>query len=146
MDEQPILKAACHCKSVKFEVQLSEGLKTACRCTCSLCRMRGAIVAWADLSGLKITAGEDMLTEYRFHTGAARHYFCSQCGVYTHHQRRFDPSKYAINVACLEGVSPVDFAEVRVVDGVRHPNDVAPGTPLRRAGVLRFEAVSEADS
>jgi hypothetical protein len=34
------------------------------------------------------------------------------------------------------GVSPFDFAEVPVMDGVNHTSDT--GKPTRRAGTLRF--------
>ena len=127
---------ACHCGTVRFRATLTDGLRTARRCTCSYCRMRGAVAVSANLDGLVITAGEAALSTYQFNTGTARHYFCSVCGIYTHHRRRSDPSQYGINVACLEGVSPFDFAEVRVVDGIRHPSDNEEGP--RVAGVLRF--------
>jgi hypothetical protein len=128
----------CHCGAVRFEAEPAEGLEKVIRCTCSYCRMKGAVMAFAELSGLRITAGEDALATYQFNTGAARHYFCSRCGIHTHHQRRFDPSQFAINVACLDGVSPFDFAEVPVVDGANHPLDHG-GGPLRVIGTLRFE-------
>jgi hypothetical protein len=35
-------------------------------------------------------------------------------------------------VACLGGISPFDFSEVPVMDGVSHTNDT--GRPTRRAG------------
>lgn len=127
---------ACHCGGVRFRVRLSNGLRAPRRCTCSMCRMRGAVAVTAKLGDLTITSGEALLTEYRFNTGTARHYFCSRCGIYTHHQRRSNPNEYGVNVACLEGVSPFDFAEVLVGDGVNHPSD---GAPPRMAGVLRFE-------
>jgi hypothetical protein len=84
----------------------------------------------------KVLQGEDALTSYRFHTGSAQHFFCSRCGIYTHHQRRSDQNLYAVNVACLDGVSPFDFSEVPVMDGVNHTSDT--GRPTRRAGTLRF--------
>ena len=67
-------------------------------------------------------------------------FFCSQCGIYTHHQRRSNPNQYGVNVACLEGVSPFDFAQVPVMDGMRHPSDNA--GEVRRIGVetITFEA------
>lgn len=114
---------ACHCGAVRFHVHLSEGLHSARRCTCSLCRMRGAVAVSADIADLEVTRGKDALTLYQFNTGTAKHYFCSRCGIYTHHQRRSDPSQYGVNVACLEGVSPFDFEEVPVTDGVNHPSD-----------------------
>jgi hypothetical protein len=110
------------------------------RCTCSICCMRGAVMVFVDSRDFAITAGTDQLTTYRFNTGVARHYFCSCCGVYTHHQRRFDPSQIAVNAACIEGVSPFDFAEVPVVDGANHPLDTGGGA-LRTIGILRFERV-----
>jgi hypothetical protein len=126
----------CHCGAVRFEVRLSDGFKSSRRCTCSYCRMRGAVVVMAEMGGIKILQGEDALTSYRFHTGSAQHFFCSRCGIYTHHQRRSDQTLYAVNVACLDGVSPFDFSEVPVMDGVNHTNDT--GKPTRRAGTLRF--------
>jgi hypothetical protein len=127
----------CHCGTVRFEVELSEGFRSIRRCTCSYCRMRGAIAVSAALSGIRFIKGEEALTSYRFNTGAAQHYFCSKCGIYTHHQRRSNRAQYGVNVACLDGVSPFDFAEVPVFDGVQHPNDT--GGPVKRAGTLRFE-------
>ncbi|KAI3490110.1 hypothetical protein L1887_45567 [Cichorium endivia] len=85
--------------------------------------MRGAVVVSAPLSGIRVTKGEDKLTEYRFNTGTARHFFCSVCGIYTFHQRRSNPNEYGVNVACFENVSPFDFPEVKVMDGVNHPMD-----------------------
>jgi len=93
-------------------------------------------MAMAALGGIRFLRGEEVLTTYRFHTGSAQHFFCPRCGIYTHHQRRSDQSSYAINVACLDGVSPFDFTEVPVMDGVNHTNDT--GKPTRQAGTLRF--------
>jgi len=129
-------KGACHCGAVQFEVILTDGLNTARRCTCSMCRMRGAVAVSAQLAGLKITQGEDKLALYQFNTKQAKHYFCSVCGIYTHHQRRSNPEQFGINVACLEGLSPFDLEKVSVGDGVNHPNDTG---EARLAGVLRFE-------
>ncbi len=132
------IHGACHCRGVKFHVRLTDGLRTARRCTCSFCRMRGAVAVSAQVGGVEVTEGEDLLTEYRFNTGTAKHYFCSRCGIYTHHQRRSNTAQFGVNVACLEGVSPFDFTEVPVNDGVAHPSDNAGKT--RIAGVLKFIA------
>ncbi len=130
-------QAACHCGGVRLSVELSDGLNSARRCTCSYCQMRGAIAVSAELSGIAILAGEDLLTSYSFNTHSAKHYFCSRCGIYTHHQRRSNPHQYGVNVACLDGVSPFDFAEVPVLDGQHHPSDSGGGP--RQVGILRFE-------
>jgi hypothetical protein len=128
---------ACHCGTVRFHVRLTNGLHTARRCTCSYCRMRGAVAVSADLRGFSIVAGEDALSVYQFNTMSAKHYFCSKCGIYTHHQRRSDPLQYGVNVACLEGISPFDFDEVPVNDGIDHPSDSGQEGP-RIAGILRY--------
>ncbi len=132
--------AACHCGTVRFHVRLTDGLNTARRCTCSYCRMRGAVAVSADLDGLEILEGEEALTLYQFNTLSAKHYFCSKCGIYTHHQRRSNPSQYGVNVACLKGISPFDFESVPVSDGVSHPADDRTGRGARLAGVLTFTA------
>ena len=63
------------------------------------------------------------LTLERWGTGTARHWFCRVCGIYTHHQRRSDPTQYAVNVAILDGMNPRDLGDVPWVDGVNHPAD-----------------------
>lgn len=67
--------------------------------------------------------GKEALKLYQFNTMTAKHYFCSHCGIYTHHQRRSNPQEYGYNVGCLEGVNPYDLSEVPVNDGVNHPAD-----------------------
>lgn len=53
-----------------------------------------------------------------------------------HHQRRSNPHLYGVNVTCLDGVSPFDFAHVPVVDGGNHLTDT--GQSTRIAGTLCF--------
>ena len=129
------MDGACHCGAVRFHVRLKDGLRSARRCTCSYCRMRGAVAVSADLDGFEILAGEEALHVYQFNTDTAKHHFCATCGIYTHHQRRSNPNEYGVNAACLEGVSPFDFEEVVVMDGEHHPSDTGVS---RVAGVLRF--------
>ena len=134
--DKEIREGGCHCGAVRFRATLTDGLRTIRRCTCSFCRMRGAVAVSADTGGIEVLQGEDALTSYRFNTGAAEHFFCSRCGIYTHHQRRSNQNQYGVNVACLDGLSPFDFQEVPVLDGVNHPKDT--GGPARQAGILRF--------
>jgi hypothetical protein len=131
------LDGSCHCRVVQFTVTLPQGLASARRCTCSICRMRGAVAVTGSLTDFKLKQGADKLATYRFNTNVAEHHFCSVCGIYTHHRRRSNPEELGINVACLEGVSPFDFAQVVVNDGERHPSDN--GGQTLQAGVLRYE-------
>src|SRR5271170_1242468 len=115
----PILpkhRATCHCGSVVLELDLPEGIVDPRRCNCSICRRKGAVVASVSLSQLKVVKGLDVLNVYRFNTKTAKHYFCSTCGIHTHHQRRSNPQQYSYNVGCLEGVNPYDLPDVRVND------------------------------
>jgi len=123
MDIKPIHKASCHCGSVELEVSLPNGLVDPHRCECSMCRRRGAIVSPVLLDDIKIVKGKDILRLYQFNTMTAKHYFCSKCGIYTHHQRRSNPKEYSFNVACLEGVNSYDLGEVPILNGINHPAD-----------------------
>ncbi len=116
-------RATCHCGAVVLELSLPDGIVNPRRCDCSICRRRGAIVASVPLDGIRILKGEDVLRLYQFNTRTAKHYFCSVCGIYTHHQRRSNPGEYGYNVACLEGVNPFDLGPVPTYDGVNHPAD-----------------------
>ncbi|MET0360951.1 MAG: GFA family protein [Sphingobium sp.] len=135
---EDVRDAQCHCGGVRFRVRLTDGLNTARRCTCSYCRMRGAVAVSAQLDGLEIVEGQALLSRYRFNTGEAEHFFCSVCGISTHHQRRSVPDQFGLNAACLANVSPFDFTEVPVLDGINHPRDN--GGQSRRVGTLRFVA------
>ena len=123
MDIKPIHKASCHCGSVELEVSLPNGLVDPHRCDCSMCRRRGAIVSPVLLDDIKIVKGKDTLSLYQFNTMTAKHYFCSNCGIYTHHQRRSNPKEFSFNIACLEGVNSYDLGEVPILNGINHPAD-----------------------
>jgi hypothetical protein len=138
---EPItLNGACHCGALRFNVTLTKGFASARRCTCSICRMRGAVAVTSTLDAFHLIEGADQLATYRFNTNTADHHFCRNCGIYTHHKRRSNPEELGVNVACLEGVSPFDFREVQVFDGSRHPAD-NPEHKTYMAGVLRFDPV-----
>ena len=120
---QPKHKATCHCGSVELELTLPNGIEDPRRCDCSLCRRKGAIVGVVDLSGIRIVKGTDTLKLYQFHSQTAKHYFCANCGIYTHHQRRPPANQYGFNIGCLEGVNPFDLGDIVTYDGVNHPAD-----------------------
>jgi hypothetical protein len=121
----PRHRASCHCGAVVLELSLPDGIVDPRRCDCSMCRRKGAIVASVPLAGLEVMKGQHVLRIYQFNTHTARHYFCGNCGIHTHHQRRSNPTLYSYNVACLEGVNPFDIDDVALYDGVNHPADQA---------------------
>ena len=93
---------SCHCGRVSFE--LDAQLDYVMECSCSLCRRLGALWHGASDSGLRITAGEAELTLYQFNTMTAKHYACGYCGVHPFCRPRLDPSRWAVNVRCIDGV------------------------------------------
>ncbi|SLN37992.1 Glutathione-dependent formaldehyde-activating enzyme [Roseovarius litorisediminis] len=118
------MKATCHCGAVELRVTLvDEGLATARRCDCSFCRRRGAAAVTAPLGGVEVVKGSDKLAIYQWGTKTAKHYFCSVCGIYTHHQRRSNPNEFGVNLGALEDINPRDLGDIGWVDGVNHPSD-----------------------
>ena len=63
----------------------------------------------------KIIKGEDKLTLYQFHSKVAKHYFCSVCGIYTHHNPRSNPAMTGFNVGCIDEINTFDLKEVPVI-------------------------------
>ncbi|OUR61178.1 aldehyde-activating protein [Colwellia sp. 39_35_sub15_T18] len=112
-----VKKGSCHCGAVKFEVELDGGIGEIRRCNCSLCQKKGAIMASVKIDKLVVTEGKEYLSLYQWNTKVAKHYFCKNCGIYTHHQRRSAPDEFAFNVACLAGKDVTENAEIVMLNG-----------------------------
>lgn len=113
----------CHCGAVEFEIEFKGHFDKLRRCDCSFCSKRWAVVASVPVEKLKVIKGNDALTLYQWGTKEAQHYFCSICGIYTHHKRRSDPTEYGINIACFDDVNVRDHKNVEYSDGINHPRD-----------------------
>lgn len=85
-------------------------------------------MAGVPLDRLRVVKGADKLSLYQWNTRQAKHWFCSICGIYTHHQRRKNPNEYGFNVACIDGVDPFALDGVRLADGAAQ-SVVAPDAP-----------------
>jgi hypothetical protein len=107
-------KGACHCGKVTFELKAK--LDHAIYCNCSVCSKRSALWHGATDDTLKILTGKDDLELYQFGTRTAKHYFCRHCGIHPFVRPRLDPTRWAVNVRCLEGVELKDIP-VRQFDG-----------------------------
>ncbi|MEO6929396.1 MAG: GFA family protein [Casimicrobiaceae bacterium] len=92
---------SCHCGAVRFEIETDFPELTTC--DCSICKRKNALMVKVHESRFKLLAGDDALSEYRFHTMTARHYFCRICGIYPFHRKRVTPDHFGINVHCLDG-------------------------------------------
>ena len=100
----------CHCGAVRFAVHAPAVLEVL-DCNCSICRMTGFLHLIVPAAHFAITQGEQALREYRFHTGTARHFFCSTCGVKPFYVPRRNPDGWDVNARCLDGVR---LADVRI--------------------------------
>ena len=80
-------------------------------------------MAIVDYDNIKIVKGENKISLYQFHTRTAKHYFCSVCGIYTHHQTRTNTSKYGINVGCIDEINSLELVNIKNIDGANHPLD-----------------------
>ena len=74
-------------------------------------------MAGVPLNGLAVTKGEDKLSLYQWNTNTAKHYFCSVCGIYTHHQRRSNPEEFGFNVACIADIDINALGDIAIGDG-----------------------------
>tara|TARA_B100000482_G_C12459543_1_gene240335 strand:+ start:21 stop:416 length:396 start_codon:yes stop_codon:yes gene_type:complete len=114
----------CHCQSIEIELQLPNGFEKLRRCNCSICSRRNAVMGSVSAQNLTVLKGESFLKEYSFNTHTAKHFFCSNCGIYTHHQRRSNPKEFGFNMSCVDGVKIEEFAHISYLDGKdNHPSD-----------------------
>ena len=97
----PEYAGSCHCGAVQFRV--AAAITDIYRCSCSLCRMKGALMTSVHEDAFTLLTGADKLSQYKWNTRVARHFFCSVCGIYPFHRKRAMPDHYGVNVNCLAG-------------------------------------------
>jgi hypothetical protein len=105
----------CHCGAVRFEVEAPAESEVD-ECNCSICARSGYLHLIVPRERFRLLAGEDALTTYTFNTGAARHLFCSICGVKSFYVPRSHPEGYSVNARCIEA-GTIARLTVRPFDG-----------------------------
>ena len=118
-----MMKLTCHCGAVKAEINSQNNLEFYLKCNCSICKRKGAIMSMVKNDDFKIIEGQDKLKIYQFHTKVAKHYFCSICGIYTHHNPRVNPAMTGFNIGCIDEVDSFKLENIKVNDGQNHPLD-----------------------
>ena len=91
----------CHCGLVRFAIEIP-GEVTVHRCNCSICQKSGYLHLIVEADRFTLLEGEGSLSEYRFHTGVARHLFCSNCGIKSFYVPRSHPNAFSVNLNCIE--------------------------------------------
>ncbi len=115
-------KMKCHCGAFEAEINVNK-IDKVLRCNCSICKRKGTIMSIVRNEDFKIIKGKENLKLYQFHTKVAKHYFCSNCGIYTHHNPRINPLMTGFNVACIDEINCFDFEDVPTNNGLNHPLD-----------------------
>ena len=127
---------SCHCGAVRFEcdLDLSAG---SIRCNCGFCRTARFWMVFVKAGELRLLAGDDALSDYQYTPpGMAAPFlhfqFCSRCGFRPFTKGgslpQFGGEFYAVNIACLDGLSEQDRAAipVRYADGLHGDYDATP--------------------
>ena len=79
MTEPATYAGGCHCGRVRYEVDAD--LSRVMSCNCSICRKRGALLAFVPVAKFKLGSGAYALTDYQFNKKIVHHLFCDTCGV-----------------------------------------------------------------
>ena len=110
------VSGGCHCGAVRFEADVAEGARLL-DCNCSMCAKTGFLHLIVPEADFRLLQGAELLSEYRFGTGAARHLFCSRCGIKSFYRPRSHPDGISINARALDGddwrALPVDAFDGR---------------------------------
>jgi hypothetical protein len=96
------VSGGCHCGAVRFTATMPDPPVRALACNCSICSMTGFLHVMVPHDRFELLSGRDILTSYRFGSGAADHLFCSNCGVKSFYQPRSHPDAWSVNVNCLD--------------------------------------------
>ena len=124
-------KGGCHCGAVRFEVQTPDEIELV-DCNCSMCAKTGYLHLIVPKARFKLTKGNTKLTTYTFNTGAAKHMFCSVCGIKSFYIPRSHPDGYSINFRCLD---KTEFHSIITTefDGRQWEDNAASLAPLEEA-------------
>jgi hypothetical protein len=117
-------KGSCHCGAVRFECDLDLAEGTS-KCNCSICTKGRFWKAIVNADAFRLLEGQSALSDYQAHGGPGadiHHHFCRVCGIKPFgrgHLEGLGGDFYAINVACLDDVTPEELASapVRYEDG-----------------------------
>jgi hypothetical protein len=108
-------RGSCHCGAVRFECELDLAAGTQ-RCNCSSCSKQRFWKAMVPETAFRLLEGDTVLTDYQFGSQRIRHRFCKVCGIKPYGIADIPDfgRLYAVNVACLDGLSDVQRALIPV--------------------------------
>jgi hypothetical protein len=77
-----VVRAACHCTAVRFE--LAELPSWVLDCNCTLCRRYGGLWTYPAAGAVKIVQGENATDTYLWGDRELASHRCKECGCITH--------------------------------------------------------------
>jgi hypothetical protein len=104
------VKGLCHCGAVSFTVKVPPKIVVQ-KCNCSICSACGFLHYIVPASRFQLNTGAEVLTEYRFNTGEAKHLFCSICGVKSFYVPRSNPDGFSVNVNCVAWPDSIEIIQ-----------------------------------
>ena len=112
-------EASCHCGNVAYEVEgeFTEGMD----CNCSMCRRRGALLAFVPRDKLELKTPAENLSRYTFNKHVIQHYFCGNCGIAVFGEGKGPDgaAMAAVNLRCIPAID-LDSLAIRKVDGASY--------------------------
>ena len=101
-----MVRAACHCTAVRFEI--AELPDWVLDCNCTICRRYGAIWSYPEATNVKFVRGADFTDTYTWGNRWLAFHRCRQCGCITH-MTVLDPAPpriYGINARMIPTLDP----------------------------------------
>ncbi len=109
---------SCHCGLVRFSFH-SPQIKRGCRCNCSLCARRGAVLSPTYIPAADFTPHHDPADRgvYLWNERVLNNYFCKHCGIFTYiGDGENDKDGCRVNLGCVAGIDTLDL-NISIIDG-----------------------------
>jgi len=98
--EGVVHKGGCHRGEVRWEVRAAQDIVVV-ECDCSICRAKQNHHFIVPASQFELLKGKENLSSYTFNTGAAKHMFCSICGVQSFYIPRSNQDGVGVMPHCI---------------------------------------------
>ena len=103
-------EGGCHCGKVQWQIQAPAHLQTH-TCNCSICNINHYQHLIVPKQRFQLLSDPDTLSEYRFDSGLAQHYFCKACGVKSFYIPRSNPDGVSVHARCLNPASVLSITD-----------------------------------
>jgi hypothetical protein len=111
-----MIRAACHCGAVRFEI--AEPPTWVLDCNCTVCRRYGALWTyfWDDQTKLLMTPDKDATATYVWGDRGLAFHFCKACGCVTHFASLPPHPEHigGVNARMMAGLDPAKVTVRRI--------------------------------